>query len=286
MNTPHEPLTPDVVDALLSAQLDGDLDGAAAELGLGESEARSRLAATPGIDARRESLARARDLIAARPPLDAAVEDRLVAAATARDDLSFVRERRGRRQHQWRVLVAAGSVAAAIAVVVGLSTMQKGTSSKAASTGASAKSQSSAADAVVPPAQLHRGFDFGDVTREAALRAPARRLLSKLANADNALRGTKSTDKVLAPATTRAGDATNNPSPAAQGASGEFSTLSPPVCSGSIRQRYHLDTAPVIVGSGTYSGRPVVILIFEGGRGPVAYVVSAADCSLVRRVPL
>ena len=41
-----------------------------------------------------------------------------------------------------------------------------------------------------------------------------------------------------------------------------------------------------IVGSGTYSGRPVVILIFEGGRGPVAYVVSAADCSLVRRVPL
>jgi hypothetical protein len=42
----------------------------------------------------------------------------------------------------------------------------------------------------------------------------------------------------------------------------------------------------VIVGTGTYSGRPVVILIFDRAGTPVAYVVSAADCSLVRRGPL
>ena len=97
MSTPREPLSPDAVDALLSAQLDGELDGAARELGLSESEALAELASTPGIDARRVALTRARDLIAARSPLEPAVEARLVAAAMARDDLALVRAPRAPR---------------------------------------------------------------------------------------------------------------------------------------------------------------------------------------------
>ncbi|MDQ1510774.1 MAG: hypothetical protein QOG50_2618, partial [Actinomycetota bacterium] len=55
----REPLSPDAVDALLSADLDGDLEGAALDLGFSASEAIAALGATPGVDARRVALSRA-----------------------------------------------------------------------------------------------------------------------------------------------------------------------------------------------------------------------------------
>ena len=131
----REPLSPDAVDALLSADLDGDLEGAARDLGFSASEAIAALGATPGSDARRVALSRARDLIAARPRVELPVEDRLVARAMARDELATVRERRGRHERRWRVLVAAGSVAAAIAVIVGIASMPTGRSQSMAAFG-------------------------------------------------------------------------------------------------------------------------------------------------------
>jgi len=117
------PLTPESVDALLSAELDGDFETAARDLGLDAAGARAQLAATPGVDARRAALTRARDLIASRPRVESSVEDRLIAVALAGDALTAARDQRARRARRSRVLVAAGSVAAAIAVIVGIASM-------------------------------------------------------------------------------------------------------------------------------------------------------------------
>ena len=65
MNAPIEPLEPDVVDELWSAELDGEFDAAAADLGLSADAARARLAATPGANARRQTLEQARDALRA-----------------------------------------------------------------------------------------------------------------------------------------------------------------------------------------------------------------------------
>src|SRR5258708_4222264 len=122
MNEPT-PLSPEAVDALLSADLDGDIEAAARDLGLSASDARTQLAATPGVEQRRAALTRARDRIASRPQLEASVEDRLVAAAMASDEMAIARVRRRRNERRWRALIATGSVAAAIAVIVGISSM-------------------------------------------------------------------------------------------------------------------------------------------------------------------
>lgn len=280
MSTTPEPFTPDAVDELLSAELDGDLDGAARALGLSESEARARLAATPGIDARRLALTRARDLIAARPSFELPDADRLIRAAMARDDLALVRERRGRRERQWRVLVAAGSVAAAVAVVVGVgvNTMQDDDSSKAAlSSPATAPRDVTAAEGA--PGAVRKPVDFGDVTRDQALRAPALEQLAQLPKtAANGVTGSSKS------ATDTPGQALDNTGP--QAAKPQEFGLARSGCTAAVRERYGIASKPVIVGTGEFAGTPVEILIFDGPGTPVAYVVSTADCSLLREQTL
>ena len=283
MSTAPGPLTPDVVDELLSAELDGDLDAAARALGLSTSEALAQLAATPGIDARRRAITRARDLIAARAPLELPIEDQLVRRAMTGDDLSLARARRDRRDRQWRVLVAAGSVAAAVAVVVGvgvgLSTTQDDASSKAAlSSPANTRGDAGAAEGSQGPKRQR--VDFGDVTRDAALRTPALRQLSQLPKpgGSDATRSPKSaTDAPGVPL-----DSTGAPATAQDQ---EFG-LAGSGCAAAVRQRDGIAAQPAIVGTGEVEGAPVEILIFNLPTGPVAYVVSTADCSLVRKQTL
>ena len=57
-------------------------------------------------------------------------------------------------------------------------------------------------------------------------------------------------------------------------------------CAAVVRQRYGIAAQPAIVGTGEVEGAPVEILLFTGPTGPVAYVVSTADCSLVRKQTL
>jgi hypothetical protein len=283
MSTAPGPLTPDAVDELLSAELDGDLDAAARALGLSTSEALAQLAATPGIDARRRALTRARDLIAARAPLELPIEDRLIRTAMAQDDLSLVRARRDRRDRQWRVLVAVGSVAAAVAVVVGvgvgLSTTQQGASSKAAlSSPTIVRGDANAAEG--SQGRQPQRVNFGDVTRDAALRTPALRQLSQLLKpgASDVTSQKSATDVPGRPRDDTGAPAT------AQGPN-EFG-LAGSGCAAAVRQRYGIAAQPAIVGTGAVEGAPVEILIFDGPTGPVAYVVSTADCSLVRKQTL
>jgi hypothetical protein len=202
----------------------------------------------------------------------------------ARDDLSLVRARRDRRDRQWRVLVAVGSVAAAVAVVVGvgvgLSTTQHDATSKAAlSTPAITSGDANAAEGA--RAGPRQAVDFGDVTRAAALRAPALRQLARLPQrgAPDVTTSKKSATDVPGLPLDSSGAPAN-----AQGRD-EFG-LAGSGCAAAVRQRYGLAAQPAIVGTGEVEGSPVEILIFTGPGQPVAYVVSTADCSLVRKQTL
>jgi hypothetical protein len=287
----REPLSPDAVDALLSADLDGDLEGAARDLGFSASEAIAALSATPGVDARRVALSRARDLIAARPGVELPVEDRLVARALAGDELATIRERRGRNQRRWRVLVAAGSVAAAIAVIVGISSMSTTSSSKSSSaaqltTPAPEGAQSGKGTSRTPSAAVASPPDFGDVTRDDALRAPARQLLSRSLSGASADAGNQSlsTAKAAAPTTPSPVDL---PTGSLQAGRAKYSFRAVlPACDSTAAQRINSPARPAFVATGTVAGAPVVILIYNGAGKPYADVIRVSDCTLVRRQPL
>lgn len=282
----REPLSPDAVDALLSADLDGDLEGAARDLGFSASEAIAALGATPGSDARRVALSRARDLIAARPRVELPVEDRLVARAMARDELATVRERRGRHERRWRVLVAAGSVAAAIAVIVGISAMPTTSSSKSSSaalrptTPSRENAKSAKGNVNTPSSAVANPPDFGDVTKADALLAPARRLLSGFAISRDAANQTEPTAKAAAPTKLQQTD-----TPQGSGTKYSFKAVLP-ACDNNAARRYDISGRPALVATGTVAGAPVVILIHDGTGRPYADVIRVSDCTLVRSQPL
>lgn len=110
-----DPLPPDLLDELLSADLDGELGDAAAALGLDERAARARIDATPGAASRREALAQARQAIA-DVVLDDLDRKRLLRAVTVARSASPPARRAGAGSRWW---VAAG-VAAALLGVVGI----------------------------------------------------------------------------------------------------------------------------------------------------------------------
>src|SRR5207244_5980554 len=97
------PLTADQVDELLSADLDGEFDDAARDLGLDPADARARLAnEVRGVDDRRAALAAARDALAEAPAVDDLLAARvrakaMKAAASAHGDQQAYRPRRSRR---------------------------------------------------------------------------------------------------------------------------------------------------------------------------------------------
>ena len=276
MNSPA-PLSPETVDALLSAELDGDLEGAARDLGLSASEATAQLGVTPGVEARRAALLRARDLIATRPPLEESIERRLVAGAMATDDLTAVRERHGRHERQWRVLVATGSVAAAIAVIVGISSMNSGTESK--STAVRDATQEHANTSTTPggvaSAPVRNRPDLGDVTGANALSDQAQQLLQRSA-ADTGGTPTEATSKAVGTATPP-----QNAGPLDAPLNASSFKAAVPACS-TPGARYSFSTAPALIATGTVSGQRVLILIYEGTETPYADVIRVSDCTIIR----
>jgi hypothetical protein len=281
MNDPT-PLTPETLDALLSAELDGDLEAAARDLGLSASEARARLTATAGVDARRAALTRARDLLASRPPVEASVEDRLVAAALARDDLATVRARRARRQRQWRALVATGSVAAAIAVVVGIASLQSPSSSNSKASSASATTQvrhpeaDKAVDRAEAPNVPSTPVDLGAVTDANQLRPKARQLLRNST--------TKGASQL--PTSTPAPHGTDEYNGATADATNKSFADAAPACTAARLRDYTVPDRPALIASGTVGGAAVVILIYDGAGSPYANVIRVGDCSLLAKLPL
>src|SRR5262245_5779212 len=150
-DAPNGPLAADVVDELLSAELDGAFDAAARDHGFAPAVARARLAATPGVDARRTALETARAALTQTPtPLGADARSALLAAIpTPGDELAARRARRRPRR-----FAGIAVAAAAIALVVGLAVSVVSTSNgddDDASAGGGSAATSAAEDAVTSP---------------------------------------------------------------------------------------------------------------------------------------
>lgn len=289
MNTPPRPLPSEHVDTLLSAELDGEFDRAAADLDLNPAEARDRLAETPGIEARRRALTQARDLIATRPPLPSTLEDRLIAAVLATDQLATARERRGGHDRSRRILIAAGSVAAAIAVVVGVSHMHSPDSAKSSADAARAGSSATGAKPAHAPTGTGLYVDFGDVTNGSDFRTSARRALVHQRSVASQVAGPEA-NTATAPQPAAASGITAAPGLSADKAQSTSAAASATFgavarsCTAAVQQRYAISSEPAIVGTGRISGAPVVILVFERGNGTdVAYIVRSQACALVRK---
>ncbi len=181
MSSPDPPLNPETLDELLSADLDGEFERAAADLGFTVDEARAAMHATADTARRRAQLGAARDRLAIPIVLPPTIEQTLVSAALGGpvDELRAVRERRTR---SWRVLVAAGSAVAVVAallvvVVVFAATNHHGGVSTSAS--AVARPAHPSLPRLAAPLESQPVVEFGDVSRPATLRggrgtAPAR----------------------------------------------------------------------------------------------------------------
>jgi hypothetical protein len=168
MNDPT-PLTAEQIDELLSAELDGEFDAAAHDLGYTPAAARAELHATDGVEARRRALAEARDTLAVQPEFDELLESRLQAKALnawaeQRDEQQSLR-RASRRRHTYALT---GALAAAITAVVVIAAVARDPSNNDDASTARAETSAPAADGPRTP-QASLNVDFGEVPDVATL---------------------------------------------------------------------------------------------------------------------
>ena len=275
MNDAPAPLPAETVDQLLSAELDGDFDAAATDLGLEPDVARARLAATPGVEHRRTSMTAARDELSGVDTVDELLQSRLVAKALRAydDQLAIRRVDRSRRSHQ---LISAAAIAAAVLVVVGVIAALRGTnttSSKASSAssglpaaGAPQSTNHSAGtalgnDSTRLGASVGATADYGDVSNANVLR---QRVLATLQAGDYATQN-GGNQQHLRPKTS-AGSA------AAAGAAACAPQLAPIAGRGAALQ---------FTASGTIGGKPVGIFVFLQAGGSHVVFVTTTDCRIV-----
>lgn len=248
----------DDTDEAVSALLDGELAGFAADHGIEESEARARLEAWSGLHARLEELRRASEAVAEVPDLDEHTRRRVVSAALAAGGADAPAPDREGRTPRRRLLRAGAAVAAAVLVaVVAVALVGRDGGSRSADS-----ARSAAGGATTAPV----GFlgDVGDVTDPAALH----RLLGGQATPP-------------APAAPGAeGSATKTAPPAADRATTVEPTAAIARCASTVA-----GDAPVrFSATATSGGEPAYVIgITRDGR-TIAFVVSAADCSIVGSV--
>ncbi len=265
-----EPLSPELVDELLSAELDGAFDAAAREHGYAPAIARELLAGIPGVAVRRDALAAARAATAVTP-LAAPERDALLAGARRAAHVDALADARAARRPR---LAKYAAVAAALLVVVGLgvavanvSNGGGGDDSRAASGGASvstsasksvqpdgaASDASGSAPSSLEPPRAARNFgtvDDADTLRqrvEAELGradAPTARLEENRTTADSA---------------------------------------PPAACVTKQAQSLGVDPALELFGSIVYDGTPAEALVFRRGNDTLVVVVAdpADACRLL-----
>jgi hypothetical protein len=269
---PLEPLSPDLVDELLSAELDGEFDAAARDHGFAPVIARELLDEVPGVDERRARLAAARVALTVDPPSDD-MRASWLATATAAAPADEVAARRNASHARGRIARAFG-IAAAIVVVAGLAIGVTVATLRANNKNSSGDSSSAAAASPTSnredagSANASSIIDFGVVADAAALRAGVERALST---------GT-ATDRPLALSDNSA-DAQSQQRKGVE----VPATTTPATCVAKQATALGIDTAPAIEGPAMYAGQPVQVLVFT--RGNHAFVVAVADpqatCRLV-----
>jgi hypothetical protein len=269
------PFQPDELDELLSAELDGELDAAARDLGLSADQAATRLRATPGAADRRAALAAARDLLSATPEIEELLAARLRAKAVrAADDENETRDG-DRRDRRRRMLLAVGGIAAAIAAVfgvaAGLNASRSGTNSasKPARASAPEKTATSKERVLGPASSLGK---FSDA------RALAQAAVSRIAPLHDAAGNSTSYKDARLGATSTApsfGNQSLSPQPTSVPAA-----MGVPVTGCKAPPQLRLVGDPVLRATATLSGKPVVVLVFTGV-GERTVVVEDTNCTLV-----
>ena len=283
MTDPTRPLNHETLDEVLSADIDGELDRAATDLGLTPDEARAAIAGAPDADIRRRALEAARDRFSTQPTLEPAIVSQLVAAALSQATAP-IPIRSHRRQRVWRTLAGAAAAAAVIAGVVALAAKNPGSEVKSSST-AAAGAHSGASDTPRNPLTAKGSVLFGDVSRAQALRVRVRDELGPRTNApipESAAAG---------PSGSPGHDGLQLPAASGTYKTGISSTKSEfaanhaalRACVSSIETSRHLRGAPILSGTGISLSRPVYVVVFREAGTTVAYVLAAGDCSVVAR---
>jgi hypothetical protein len=295
MSRPNPPLSPETLDELLSADLDGEFERAAAELGFTPEAARAALAASPDVAARRAALAQARDLLAAQPlALEPDAEARLVAAALSRADDHAAAPQRVNRMPTHRLrgarraLVGIGTAAAVIAGVVALSANNPAGQSKSSN---AASSAGTPAPAHITPNNASRSVAFGAVTPPDAFRRKVQDEIARLPHEPSATSADKSAQSPTVNAPSLAAprpaygvtNGTTTQNAAAGGGLAAFRRLG---CIAVLERTGRVPSAPVLSGSGTKNTQPVFVVVYRQAGSYVVYILSAADCSVVSRTAL
>lgn len=265
-----EPLPAEVVDELLSAQLDGEFEAAASDLGLTPGDARTRLDATPGSAQRLVRLTEARAQIGSVEVLPEATRAELVARALASsgvDDLTARRSRRAPRD--WRTWLAASGAAAALALVVAIAATLATSGGGGEGADQTATDQSRTADAERAPAVGGDSVrDLGDVTDPKALRDA----LEEPTATTVAGSGEATEDGGIP--LTGSDDATGGQAPWAQSYDDAYG------CDAATAD-FAVTQAPSLRAVARYEGTPAVILVYDEGDHVFVAVLAADDCRVL-----
>ncbi len=290
MNGPNPP-PPSTLDELLSADIDGELERAAADHGLPLDAARAAIA-TPEAVVRRAALTQARDLVAAPVPLDPADADRLAAGALDRarheNELAAARRRRNRFDAARRVAIAAAAI---VVVFGGIAVLARGTTSSKSS-GSNASSAGSASRSIAAPTSP--AAELGDVSTSRALRAKVLPRLPKHGTDRPTPQSTSGSPQIEVNSNAKGASAFDRAGPKGprglvvpQSRATEPATS--PVrpsrvdCVEALVRSGRVPPAPVFSGTGTAGGRPVYVAAFRNRSGYAVYVLRATDCAVLRR---
>jgi hypothetical protein len=274
MNEKPPPLSPEHVDELLSAELDGEFDAAALDLGLDPDKASELLAATDGVDARRRQLEAAREVLAEVPPLDELTAARLRTAAVAAasdsvDDPARVRRRRAR--------TGVAGIAAVLVAVLGIAAVANRNSSntaKVATAGESASDASrSAGPTTAPPLPLG-AQNFGSAADAAALGDRIRKTLHAS--------GAATPTGMAAPNPLTTTNGSNDVAFSSGAGQAKRATAYSDPCDLAARRSVDAVFAPVLSGTATLGQTPVTVFVYRRGADYVL-VASDAGCKVVAR---
>jgi hypothetical protein len=305
VNREPTPLEPEQLDDLLSAELDGEFEPAARELGLSVPDAEARVRATPGADERRVALAQARDLLGVAPPIDELLAARLRAKAVRAAEAEHEVHTADRRRRRNRVLLSAGGIAAAVAAIVAVANGMSGYQPDSSSSSKSASSPSSSAERALAPtthaAAVAALGSFAD-SRSLALAAVQQDAVTR-ALADSRLKGSLQTTDAAGtgravPATTTAPAPVQNQNGAGSSttkvdvpkASAGQSAANPPrtqydanarsAASCGVPPQVPAGDAPVLRATATLAGKPVIVLVFANATERIV-VIEDTNCKLV-----
>jgi hypothetical protein len=285
MNDASAPLTADQIDELLSADLDGEFDAAALDLGLTVDEARRRLAASPDVEGRRAMLTRARDAMVA--PIDgfdellsARLRSKAVKAFEQTRDARVSERSAQRRRGLYTVAGIAAMFVAVVAVGASVSTGD-GDRDSTATAGAPAPSsnadpgvESDASDGVTEYAASPTTPALGEFESATALADAVRR--SARAAADAAPTSVAGQRSGPEQGNLDSKDSAGTVPTAAGG------SLSSTGCADAGDRAAGADTSLVFMSGATIKRAPVAVRVYRRGADRVLVVLDR-DCNLVIR---